>query len=930
MTTCKTVKYLIIIILGLFSLCRISGQQTEIMISGNYHNSPFQSFVEEIERSTSLRFYYAYDWVKEITITASGNKMNLKQILNDHVKKAGLEYLIEGNSIFIFQGDPIITGLPSYSAFAETTNKPDSSDRISETEKKYHEGRMMASASVLEVGNKMRHTGNTKCVIDGKIVEQSGSEPLIGATVYIKELKTGAIADVDGKFKLLLNPGKYEAIFNYVSMKQQVYVLQVYSSGSLTVEMKKELIELGEVKISANRYNHVKGMQMGFERISSKTMKEIPVIMGERDVLKVAQMLPGVLNVGEGSSGFNVRGSSADQNMFYINKVPVYNTSHLFGFFTSFNPDVVNDFTLYKSNIPASYGGRLSSIFNITTRQGSKKKFYSQGGISPITARFSLEVPAIKDKLSIVTSFRSSYSDWILKKIKDKDISKSSAFFYDGTLSANAEINDRNLVKAFGYISNDRFSLSSLNDYNYSNSGASLAWKHVFSSSFSADLAAIYSNYSFENTNKVNLSTAFTQNYRLEHYETRIDFSILTHVDHKLEFGASGIYYNLNRGSIEPFGDKSNRMPLKLGPDTGLEYALYLSDEFTVFENMTAMAGIRYSFFNYYGPASVNVYQPSNQKTIYNIQEVKEFQKGELIKSYSGPEYRFALNYILGPNSSLKTSYNRLYQYVFMLSNTIAVSPDDKWKICDYHIAPPVADQLSVGYYRDIRDGGIKVSLELYSKWINNQVEYKDGADFASSDPLETMVLQGKQRANGLELMFNKNTGKVTGWVSYCYSRSMVKVDDSDPANQINKGIAYPSNYDRPHSVNLVMNYRFNRRLSLSSNFVYATGRPITYPVSVYYSEGQEMLLFSQRNKYRIPDYARLDLSVNLEGSLHRKKPIHSYWMINLYNVFSRSNAYSVYYDTSHGKIQGHKLSIFGVPFLTISWNYKFGNYLND
>ena len=930
MTICKTIKYCSIIVLDLFLLCKISGQQPDILVSGSYNNSPFSSFVEDVERSTPLRFYYLSDWIKEIDITASGNSMNLRQILNDHLKKAGLEFLIEGDCIFIFQGDPIITELPSYSSFAETTNKPDSSIRISETEKKYQEGRMTASSNVLEVGNKMQHTDNAKCVIDGKIVDQASSDPLIGATVYIKEIKTGAIADVDGNFKLLLSPGKYEAVFNYVSMKQQVYVLQVYSSGSLTVEMKKELIELGEVKISANRHNHVKGMQMGFERISSKTMKEIPVIMGEKDVLKVAQMLPGVLNVGEGSSGFNVRGSSADQNMFYINKVPVYNTSHLFGFFTSFNPDVINDFTLYKSNIPASYGGRLSSIFNITTRQGSKKKFFSQGGISPITAHFSLEVPAIKDKLSIVTSFRSSYSDWILKKIKDKDIQKSSAFFYDGTISANAEINDRNLVKAFGYISSDQFSLSSLNDYNYSNTGASVMWKHVFSSSVSADIAAVYSKYAFENTNKTYLSTAFTQQYRIEHYETRIDFSILTNLDHKLECGASGIYYNLNRGSIEPFGDRSYRMPLRLGPETGFEYALYLSDEFTLFENLTTLAGIRYSFFNYYGPASINIYQPGNRRTIYNIQEVKEFKKGELIKSYSGPEYRIALNYILGPNSSLKTSYNRLYQYIFMLSNTIAVSPDDKWKICDYHIAPPVADQLSVGYYRDLRDGGIKVSLELYSKWINNQVEYKDGADFASSDPLETMVLQGKQRVNGLELMFNKNIGKMTGWVSYCYSRSRVKVDDSAPENQINKGAEYPSNYDRPHSVNLVMNYRINRRLSLSSNFVYATGRPITYPVSLYYSEGQEMLLFSARNEYRIPDYARLDLSVNLEGSLNRKKPIHSYWMINLYNVFSRSNAYSVYYDTSHGKIQGHKLSIFGVPFLTLSWNYKFGNYLND
>ncbi len=441
---------------------------------------------------------------------------------------------------------------------------------------------------------------------------------------------------------------------------------------------------------------------MGFERISVKSIKEIPLAFGEKDVLKVAQMLPGVLNVGEGSSGFNVRGSAEDQNMFYINKIPVYNTSHLFGFFTSFNPDIINDFTLYKSNIPARFGGRLSSVFDITTRQGNKRKFYGQGGISPITAHASLEIPVIKDKVSIVTSFRSSYSDWILKKIKNKDIKNSNAFFYDGSFSVNAEINDKNLLKAFIYLSRDKFTLSSLNEYDYSNRGSSLAWKHIFSSVLSVDVSVIYSSYSFENVDKSNLSTAFMQKYRIDHYETRADFSLLTKSDHKIEFGASEIFYDLDRGNISPFGEISNRTPVNLGKETGIEGALYLSDEFALFRNLTVSGGIRYSLFNHFGPATINIYNSENTRTIDNITETKVFKKGDLIKSYSGPEYRFALNYTLGNNSSLKASYNRLYQYIFMLRNTIAISPDDKWKLCDYYIRPPVADQISVGYFRDI------------------------------------------------------------------------------------------------------------------------------------------------------------------------------------------------------------------------------------
>jgi hypothetical protein len=908
-----------------------SAQQPDnIVVSGNFINTPFNDFVEEIEMKTPLRFYYQQDRIKDVQISFSGADVSLAQVLNDPLKKAGLQLFIEGNSIYIYPGERITTELPSYKISWVEHTDTGSLESITETERRYIEGKMISSVEVLEIGDKQKTAGISTCIINGRIVDESNSEPLIGATVYIEELKNGVSTDLDGRFKLVLKPGKYKAIFNYMSMKQQEYYLQVYSGGSVTIEMKKELIALDEVKVTASRYDHVKGMQMGFERISVKTIKEIPVVFGEKDVLKVAQMLPGVLNVGEGSSGFNVRGSAEDQNMFYISKIPVYNTSHLFGFFTSFNPDIINDFSLYKSNIPASYGGRLSSVFNITTRQGSKKKYYGQGGISPVTAHFSVEIPAIKDKLSIVTSFRSSYSDWILKNIKDKDIKNSSAYFYDGSFSVNAAINDKNQLKVFTYMSRDKFSLSTINDYDYSNRGSSLDWKHIFSSVLSANVTFIYSNYSFENVDKSNLSSAYMQQYNIGHYETRADFSVLSKANHKIDFGVSQIYYDLDRGNITPFGELSERIPISYGKERGFESALYFSDDFALFRTLTLSAGIRYSLFSQYGPAEINIYNSEDNRTVENIKETKVYQKGERIKSYSGPEYRFSLNYNLGINGSLKASYNRLYQYIFMLRNTIAISPNDKWKLCDYHITPPVADHISAGYYRNLSNRGINASLEIYHKWINNQVEFKDGTDFTSPDPIETQVLQGKQRVNGIEVMISKTTGKATGWISYCYSRSFIKVDGSTPENQINYGMEYPSNYDRPNSLNFVLNYKTNRRLSTSVNFVYTTGRPITYPVSVYYSEGQQLLYYSKRNEFRIPAYARLDLSINLEGNLLRKKPIHSFWSLNLYNALGRKNAYSVYFDSYNGKVQGHKLAIFGVPILTLSWNFKFGNYLNE
>ena len=925
------IKKIIIICAGLGMFFTASGQQPDsIVISGTYNNVPLNDFIREIEMKSALRFYYLQDSAKDVRITFSGTDVSLAKILNDQVSKAGLRLFIEDNNVYIYSGEQIITELPSYRTEEIERGETANNGKITETEIKYLEGRKTPSIEVLEIGDKRKAAGTSNCIIDGAILDEYNSEPIIGAAVYIEETKTGAVADAEGRFKLVLKPGKYKAVFSYMSMQQQEYYLQVYSDGFLTIKMKKKLIALDEVSVTANRYDHIRGMQMGFERISVKSIKEIPIAFGEKDVLKVAQMLPGVLNVGEGTSGFNVRGSAEDQNMFYFNKIPVYNTAHLFGFFTSFNPDIIDNFSFYKSNIPASYGGRLSSVFDITTRQGSKKKFFGQGGISPVTAHSSIEIPLIKDKVSVVASFRSSYSDWLLRKVKDADIRKSSASFYDGSFSVNAIVNDKNSLKTFVYLSRDRFTLSYLNEYDYSNRGSSLSWRHVFSPVVSANMSIIYSNYSFENADIKNLSTAYRQKYSIDHYEIRQDFSIVSKSDHKIEAGASEIYYHLNRGIIMPYGEISNKTPVDLGKERGLECALYLSDEFALSGNLTVYGGIRYSLFNQYGPAEINIYNQENNRTVENIAETKEYSRGELVKSYSGPEFRFSLNYNLGANSSVKASYNRLYQYIFMLRNAISISPDDKWKLCDYHITPPVSDQVSLGYYRNFNAGGIKTSLELYHKWVNNQVEFKDGTNFISPDPIETKVLQGKQKVNGIELMIKKSTGKTTGWISYSYSRSFIRVDGGLPENQINNGIEYPSDYDRPHSVNLVLNRRTNRRLSLSTNFVYTTGRPVTYPVSVYYSEDQQLMSFSNRNEYRIPDYIRLDLSISLEGNLLRKKPVHSTWSLDLYNALGRKNAYSIYFDSENGRIHGHKLSIFGIPIFTLSWNYKFGNYLND
>jgi hypothetical protein len=783
---------------------------------------------------------------------------------------------------------------------------------------------------VIEIGSADRRAKGRKCLVSGKVFNKENGETVLGATLYIEELGLGMISSADGSFSFSLDPGIYTLEIDHMAMRARKYGIEVISSGEVDFELEEKHIELQEVQVLYKRKSNVEGMMMGFERISGKAIKEIPVVLGEKDILKVAQMLPGVQNVGEGASGVNVRGGSPDQNLFILNHVTVYNTSHLFGFFSAFSPDIISDFSLYKNNIPAKYGGRVASIFEINTRDGNPNEFFFHGGVSPVTGHISLEGPLVKEKLTVVASARSTYSDWLLKKVKNGDIRNSNASFYDGSLELNATLNASNKLKFFTYQSHDAFNLSNRNEYIYKNLGSSFSWDRTFGDDITSHFAYAYSGYDFSNTDKNNISEAFTQKYRLDQHEARLDFVKSDFHGHRFEFGFGSILYQLNRGEIMPFGEASHRLELNLGMEYGLEHSIYLSDEFRLFRRLGVLVGMRYSYYQAVGPRQVDIYREGLPKLYYNVLSQEEFAKGEVIKTYNGPEPRLTFNYRLSGNSSVKASYNRLHQYIFLLSNTIAVAPTDQWKLCDYHLLPPRSDQFSVGYYRDIPTQEISLSAETYYKQIDHIAEFRDGADFISGEPIERLVLQGDQDSYGLEFMARKNAGRLTGWVSYTWSRSIVSVDGPEKAMQINNGRPYPSNFDRPHSFNMISNFRLNRRVSFSLNTVYMSGRPVTLPVSFYFTERQQYLYYSERNAYRIPDYFRIDFSLNLEGNLKFKKPAHSFWMLNIYNVTGRNNAYSVFYESKNGRVRGYQLSIFAQPIVTVSWNLKFGNYTNE
>ena len=919
-------------IMLVLSACLLQGQAPVLRFSGNFDREPFETFAEALENELGITFYFRPEWTAGLRITARGTDLLLTRVLDENLIPLGLDsYVDEGGNIFIIPGElMVLSEAVQLNQEMQQYKRDQQQSQESLVEKYFGGGATEGIIETVVIGSESDQSSGSTVTLYGKVRDRESGESMIGATIYINDTRAGTATDYEGEFQMVLEPGEHQVTVNCMGMKERKYNLTIYGDGRLDIELVKEIIPLNEVVITAEKNQNVSGIQMGYANIDIKTIKEIPLVLGEKDVLKVAQMLPGVQTVGEGASGFNVRGSSADQNLFYINSIPVYNTSHLFGFFSSFSPDIIKDFNLYKSNIPVEYGGRIASVFNVSTREGNKNHLTARGGISPITGHVAVEGPLKKEKHSFVLSARSTYSDWILRLLEDPDLRESRASFYDLSAGITLEPNDRNMVRIFGYYSSDHFKYADILKYDYQNLGASVSWKRRVSPALNSDISSVYSQYAFETINEEYLVSAYEHDYRIGHWETRVGFNWTPGSKHLITFGGNMIYYHLKRGTVNPYGIESNRLPVPLGTDNGLESAVYIGDKFTVLPWLTLYGGVRFTHFAYLGPTEIFTYVPGAQKLPENVTDTMSYGAGEHVKSYFGPDLRLAVNLSTGSTSSIKLSYNRIRQHLFMLTNTVAIAPTDQWKLSDYHIRPPYGDQISAGFYKDFRNSGIRTSAELYMKRIHDIVEYRSGADFIGSTRIEEDILQGRQDAYGLELILEKERGRLNGWISYAYSRSLITVNGPLVWERINGGTSYPANYDKPHALNLILNYRVNRRLSLSGNMVYQTGRPVTYPVSSYFLNGQQVINYSDRNAYRLPDYFRIDLSVNLEGNLKSRKNIHSFWMINIYNLTGRRNAYSVYYRSEEGTINSYRISIFGTTIVSLSWNFKFGNYASD
>ncbi len=750
--------------------------------------------------------------------------------------------------------------------------------------------------------------------ISGNITDADNGEGLIGATVLVKELNTGGVTNEYGFYSLTLPKGEYTLSISYVGYETFTQTIVLAENRRLNHELVPQSRSLEEVVVTSERPDaNVRSTSIGVNKLDVREIQVVPVVFGEQDVIKTIQLLPGIKS-NEGGGGFYVRGGSADQNLIMLDEAPVYNASHLLGFFSVFNSDAIKDLSIYKGHIPAEYGGRASSVLDIRMKDGNSKKFNASGGIGLISSRLALEGPLVKDKSSFIVSGRRTYADLFLKLSNNEDLSNSILYFYDLNAKANYQLNPNNRIYLSGYFGRDKFGFSDLFGFDWGNTTATFRWNHIFNDRLFLNSTVLFSDYNY----KVKISgdegenNGFQINSAIRDFSIKEDFDYFINTSNTLKFGANLIRHEFMPGAIttDLYSDlNASRLQEKYA----WEGALYVSNDSEFSDRFMANYGLRYSYFAQVGPGNIFTYNESGE-----IIDVNSYGSGEIVQTYGGLEPRIGLTYVLDEESSVKTSFGRNRQYLHLLSNSTSGTPIDLWIPSSNNVKPQVVDQYAVGYYRNFKENTYESSVEIYYKDMNNQVDYKTGAELIYNENVESQLLFGKGWSYGAELFLKKNTGDLTGWVSYTWSKTERKFDGVD------QGQVYPANQDRRHDFSLVGIYQLNRTWTLSASFVYYTGNAVTFPIGKYEVEGKVVNLYDKRNANRYPDYHRLDLGATLQ--LRETEKFSSDINFSIYNVYARKNAYSINFREvaeDPTRTEAVKLSLFNI-LPSVTYNFKF------
>lgn len=748
--------------------------------------------------------------------------------------------------------------------------------------------------------------------ISGTVSDASSGETLIGASVKVSGPSNGgAVTNAYGFYSLQMPSGDYEITVSFVGYKTVQQPLKINGAQKLNFSLTADS-QLDEVVITSEKRNdNVVNPQMGLQKLTVREINNVPVLLGERDVLKTLQLLPGIKAAGEGNSGFYVRGGATDHNLILLDEAPVYNASHLLGFFSTFNSDAIKDVSVYKGGMPAQYGGRLASVLDIKMNEGNRKEFTAEGGIGLISSRAKIEAPIVKDKGSFMISARRTYLDAFLALSPDSSINGNTLYFYDVNAKANYQLDDRNTLYLSGYFGRDKLGLNETFAFNWGNSTLTFRWNHLFSDRLFSNTSLIYSNYDYVISNLI-AENSFEVNSSIKNFNFKQDFEYSAGNSHRVKFGLNAIRHSIEPGKLTS-GASSSVNEQDYEDRKGYELAAYVSDEWAVSDRISVVYGLRMSSFLPTGPGDFKTYDEDG-----NTVDILSYGNNEIVRTYFNLEPRLSANFQLNTSSSLKAAYTRNTQNIHLMSNSTTTSPTDLYIMNSNNVKPEIADQLAAGYFRNFNDNRYEFSAEIYYKWMQNQIEYRTGTDLRGNANVEADLLYGRGRAYGVELFLKKRFGKFNGWVGYTLSKTERQFD------AINNTRWFNAKQDRTHDLSLVGIYKVSSRWTFSSVFVYNTGNAVTFPSGKYQVNGRTVYYYTEKNGYRMPDYHRLDLSATLEGKPGRK--LQSSWSFGLYNVYNRKNAFSIDFkdnEDDQTRTEAVRTTLFGI-IPSVTWNFKF------
>ncbi|WP_241244333.1 TonB-dependent receptor [Flagellimonas marinaquae] len=899
----------------------------QLMFSQNTANP--NGFFQELQQKSGYTFFYLEEWMDGLALPENIPDASLSEILDTVLSDTSLNYYIleEEKRVFLLQNTIIYDELPlSFYQQSDTILQSQTAEtRGNLPPPTFFQDEVVQrkrQLPVARVGRADEQDLRSSYRLSGRVYNAENGTPI--PDLAIRSGGRVAVTDERGAYELELPAGYNLIATSAMGIQDSEREVIMYNDGTLDFVLQESLEQLEEVVVEADAVSNVEDAISGSEEISSEDAKDIPLVLGERNILEVAKALPGISSAGEGATGLNVRGGKTDQNLVLLDDAVLYNPTHFFGIFQALNPFTTEKVNIYKGAAPMEFGGRLSSVLDIETKNGNTEKISGEGSIGPVTGNLALEIPLKKDVSSLVIGGRGVYADWILRSLDEESLSNSEASFFDGIIKYHHKFNENSEIRGTAYYSRDNFSITSDSLYNYSNRLGSLRWAHKLNQNTTGVLTGSFSSYNFGIDYEGEGNGNFELDYTINESELRYKLNTRLNNAHTLDYGLSAKFYSSLPGDVRPTGENSNIAPVSIDREQALEGALFIGDEFRASDRLLFNVGVRYAFYAALGEGTQNTYQDGAPRNRSTVQDTISYGSGEFIETYGGPEARFSARYLITDDFSVKTSFNNSYQFIHTLSNNTTVSPIDTWKLSDLNIAPQRGFQATLGFFKNFNDNMYELSLEGYYKRMEDVLDFKTGADLLLNENVETEVLQGQGKAYGVEFLLRKNRGDFNGWLSYTYSRSKYRFDGSTPEERINDGEFFPSNFDKPHDLSVIANYKFTRRYSVSMNFAYQTGRPVTYPVGTFRFNNADFVAFSDRNAFRIPDYYRLDLGINIEGNHKKNKLAHSFITIQVYNVLGRNNPYSVFFVTDNGEVKALQSSIFAMPIPSITYNFKF------